>query len=211
MTKEQEIYVCPMHPKVTAKHAGACPVCGMRLVKKSGLIQEHHGEHKSEPKRIKEYVPLIIIILLIFATTAVLTVKDMSVGQFAIANSMRYFMAGFFLVFSGFKLLDVAGFAEGYATYDLLAKRWFLYGYIYPFIELFFGFAYLAGYLPGWLSLMVAVVMGFSGLGVVQKLRKKEKFRCACLGTLLKVPLTTVTIIEDFGMAAMALLMLYLR
>lgn len=36
-------------------------------------------------------------------------------------------------------------------------------------------------------------------------------FRCACLGTFLKVPLTKVTLIEDFGMAALALVMLLLK
>lgn len=50
--------------------------------------------------------------------------------------------------------------------------------------------------------------MTFSGLGVAISLLQKRKFQCACLGTMIKVPLTQVTLIEDFGMAAMALLML---
>ena len=58
------------------------------------------------------------------------------------------------------------------------------------------------------LLLMEVLVMGFSGLGVTIKLLKKEKFQCVCLGTVLKVPLTKVTLIEDFGMAALALLLL---
>ena len=58
---------------------------------------------------------------------------------------------GFFLVFAGFKLMDLKGFAEGYSTYDLLAQRWFGYGYVYPFIELSFGLLMLAGYHPVWL------------------------------------------------------------
>jgi hypothetical protein len=53
--------------------------------------------------------------------------------------------------------------------------------------------------------------MLFSGLGVVIKLLKHEKFQCACLGTFLKVPLTYVTLIEDFGMAFLAILMLFLN
>lgn len=35
-----------------------------------------------------------------------------------------------------------------------------------------------------------------------------EQFQCVCLGTFLKVPLTKVTLVEDFGMAALAALML---
>ncbi|CAM6000172.1 unnamed protein product [Sphagnum balticum] len=52
---------------------------------------------------------------------------------------MRHFMAGFFLVFSFFKLLNLKTFADGYAKYDLLAMRWKPYGFIYPFCELALG------------------------------------------------------------------------
>lgn len=121
---------------------------------------------------------------------------------------MTYFMAGFFLVFAGFKLIDLSGFAEGYAQYDLLAKRWKGYGYIYPFIELSLGLALLIGSNSLIVNWVILVVMTFSGLGVAIKIRRKEKFQCACLGTFLKVPLTKVTLIEDFGMAAMAAIML---
>ena len=55
------------------------------------------------------------------------------------------------------------------------------------------------------------VVMIFSGIGVAIKLARREKFQCACLGTFLKVPLTKVTLIEDFGMALLAIIMLSLR
>lgn len=48
-----------------------------------------------------------------------------------------------------------------------------------------------------------------SGVGVAVKLANREKFRCVCLRTFLKVPLTKVTLVEDFGMAALALVMLF--
>ena len=54
------------------------------------------------------------------------------------------------------------------------------------------------------------IVMAFSGLGVAVQMRRGEKFQCVCLGTFLKVPLTTVTLIEDFGMAVLALILLAL-
>lgn len=114
-------------------------------------------------------------------------------------------MAGFFLTFAGFKLLDLPGFAQGYSTYDLLAQRVFAYGYVYPFIELAFGLTMLVGFHPTWLLITEAAVMIFSGIGVVIKLAKREKFTCACLGTSFKLPLTNITLIEDFGMAALAI------
>ena len=106
--------------------------------------------------------------------------------------------------------MDLKGFAEGYSTYDLLASRWMGYGYIYPFIELAFGLLMLAGLHSAGLLWVELAVMLFSGLGVALKLAKGEEFMCACLGTFLKVPLTKITLVEDFGMAALAGLLLLL-
>jgi YHS domain-containing protein len=156
------------------------------------------------------YTPLIVIVGLITLATAVLSVRDSLHGAFAIRNTLLYFMTGFFLVFAGFKLIDLKGFAEGYSTYDLLAKRWYGYGFMYPFIELGFGLAMLMGYESRGLFIAEFIVMAFSGVGVAIKIAKKERFQCACLGTFLKVPLTKVTLVEDFGMAALALAMLLL-
>lgn len=121
---------------------------------------------------------------------------------------MNEFMAGFFLVFSAFKFLDIHGFAEGYSTYDLLAKRWFAYGYIYPFLELTLGILYLTEWMLTMTQVATIVIMGFSSLGVINSLLKKEKFQCACLGTILKVPLSSVTLIEDLTMVLLAALAL---
>lgn len=158
----------------------------------------------------KSYVPLFVIITSILLTSIVLAVRDAGIGTFAIENLISYFMIGFFIVFATFKLMDLPGFAEGYQTYDLLAKRVPVYGYVYPFIELFFGFTMIL--LPFSRGLLIAefAVMAFSGVGVAIKIAKKEKFLCACLGTFLKVPLTKITLIEDFGMALLALIMLLL-
>jgi hypothetical protein len=107
--------------------------------------------------------------------------------------------------------MDIEGFKEGYSTYDLLAQKVPAYGYVYPFIELLFGLTMIL--LPFSRGILIAefIVMAFSGLGVAIKLAKKEPFICACLGTFLKVPLTKVTLIEDFGMAGLALLMLLIK
>jgi hypothetical protein len=107
--------------------------------------------------------------------------------------------------------MDLKGFAEGYATYDLLARPVPAYGLAYPFLELGFGLAMLGGYEPAWLLWSELALMAFSGVGVAVKLAKREPFQCACLGTFLKVPLTKVTLVEDFGMALLAGLLLVLR
>jgi len=122
---------------------------------------------------------------------------------------MNYFMAGFFITFSFFKLIDLRAFADSYSMYDLLAKRVRAYGFVYPFIELAMGIAYLMHFEPKITYIATLVVMGFSSLGVIQSVLDKKKINCACLGAVFNLPMTTVTIIEDLLMVAMAVLMLW--
>ena len=197
-----------MHPKVRQETPGRCPHCGMALEDEKGNLSPIEP---GPATTWRAYIPLITVIGLIAAATAALAFRDTLAGAFALEATISTFMAGFFLVFAGFKLMDLKGFAEGYATYDLLARPLPAYGFLYPFIELGFGLSMLVGYHPDWLLWSEVAVMAFSGVGVAIKLAKKEPFTCACLGTFLKVPLTKVTLVEDFGMAALAGALLLLR
>ncbi len=151
------------------------------------------------------YKPLILVFAYILLVT--LAVEFVN-GSFILHRFMPNFMAGFFLVFSFFKMLDLAGFASSYRMYDLLAKRLPAYAYIYPFIELGLGTAYLLAYRPMLTNTITLIVMTFSSIGVILAVMNKQKIRCACLGTGFNLPMTTVTIIEDLLMAAMAAWML---
>lgn len=207
-------YTCPMHPEVQQNTPGRCPKCGMKLVPKEAAQQtQAHPQHEDTglgKLTWRSYMPLLVLMGLILLTTLTLAWRDMATGTFSLITVIEYFMIGFFLVFAGFKLMDLKGFAEGYSTYDLLAQRWFGYGYIYPFIELFFALAMILNIAPRPVLWSELVIMGFSGIGVAIKMAKREQFQCACLGTFLKVPLTKITLIEDFGMAALAALLLVL-
>ena len=195
-------YTCPMHPEISKDKPGRCSKCGMDLVESKSLSKTESPK-MPEGSSWKDYLPLVVVFGLLFVTTAAIAFGDYREGTFTIPKTLTYFMIGFFLTFAGFKLVDLGGFAKGYFTYDLLASKFFSYGYIYPFIELFFGLAMI---LTTSRALLFAelFVMTFSGVGVTIKLLKREKFQCVCLGTFLKVPLTKVTLIEDFGMALLA-------
>lgn len=208
-----QYFGCPMHPEIKQGKSGNCPKCGMRLVEtdSEGKTDSLQNQAKNMgTSTLKDYVPLAIIVALILTTSLVLTLRDFQTGSLSISLSLSYFMIGFFIVFAGFKLIDLKGFAEGYTTYDILARKVFAYAYIYPFIELSFGLVMII--YPTSMPLLVAevIVMGFSGIGVTTKLAKREKFQCVCLGTFLRVPLTMVTVLEDFGMVALALVMLFI-
>lgn len=123
---------------------------------------------------------------------------------------MRHFMAGFFLVFSFFKFLDLRGFAESYASYDLIAKRWQGWGYLYPFVELGLGIAFLFNAFPVKVNIITAIIMMVSLLGVLRAVLSRTTIRCACLGTVFNLPMSTVTIVEDVTMLLMSAAMLML-
>ena len=157
-----------------------------------------------EKYSIKDFLPLIVIFAVVFLFS--LYKYNLSGGDIYVA--MRYFMAGFFIIFGLLKVLKLSAFAEAYQMYDLVAKRSLAYAYLYPFIELSLGASYYFNYKPVLTNWVTLFVMLIGALGVYLKLRKKEEIPCACLGTVFKVPMTWVTLFEDLLMAIMALVML---
>ena len=151
------------------------------------------------------YRPLIILLVYLLVITASALI---AAGQWDAMLAMRVFMGGFFIAFSFFKMLDLRGFADAYRSYDLVAKAWPGYGYVYPFIELSLGLAYLANFHSFTVNVIAAAVMAVSLAGVLQAVLSKKFIRCACLGTVFKLPMSTVTVIEDGLMLAMALTMI---
>ncbi len=170
-------------------------------------LQSSSGSSLEEQNGLLAYYPLLLIISYIAGIAFINNFHENTVYW---SGWMNQFMAGFFLVFSAFKLLDIRGFATGYATYDLLARRCHPYGYIYPFLELALGILYLGGWMLSTTHIITIILMGFSSLGVINSLLKKQKIKCACLGTILNVPLSSITLIEDLGMVAMAALALFI-
>ena len=147
------------------------------------------------------YKPILIIGIYITITTLLIETAG---SGFVWKNWMQNFMAGFFLVFSFFKLLNLKGFAESYAMYDVIAKKWSGWGYVYAFVELGLGIAFLLKTNPLITNAITFVVMSVSIAGVLQSVMKKQKIQCACLGAVFSLPMSTVTIIEDAVMIAMS-------
>lgn len=162
-------------------------------------------ETKPSKGWLATYQPLLTVVAYILGVSLLIETQHPS---FDLERWMMHFMAGFFLVFSFFKMLDIRAFANSYAMYDLLAMRWKGYGFVYPFVELGLGVAYLVNYNQHTTNLVTLIVMAFSSLGVIQAVINKQKIRCACLGTIFNLPMSTITIIEDLVMAGMAAAML---
>jgi len=151
--------------------------------------------------------PLILIVGYIAGTVVLIA---FATRDYSVHSLMNHFMGGFFLVFSFFKFLDLRGFADAYRSYDVLARRAPAWGWVYPFVELTLGVAYVVNFQPVLTNVVTLVVMLVSSVGVLKAMLDKRAIRCACLGTVLKLPMTKVTLVEDLGMAAMAAAMLVL-
>jgi len=161
---------------------------------------------KASFSRLSQYVPLLTIIGLAVLGSLALAMKGPS--QHSLNRVMHDFMGLFLLHFSALKLFNVKGFAKGFARYDLLAMRWKRWGIIYPFIELVLALGYLAGGAT-WVYIATFVVMGFGATGVIIALQKGLNTNCACLGSTLKVPLSTIAVTENISMVVMSIFMYY--
>ncbi len=149
--------------------------------------------------------PLFLIVGFIAGTVGLVAMQS---GHWDTSVVMRHFMAGFFLVFSFFKFLDLRGFADAYGGYDLVARALPGWAWAYPFVELGLGVAYLLALAPLLVNGVTLVLMLIGAAGVLKALLHKRAIRCACLGTALNLPMTKVTLVEDLTMAAMAAAML---
>lgn len=163
--------------------------------------QEQNETLEQTKTWLETYKPL----LLIFGFIAVITLLvEFQSGEFNSSRWMGHFMAGFFLTFSFFKLLNLKGFAESYVMYDVIAKRFKIWAYLYAFVELALGLAYLVNFNPLVTNILTFTVMSISIVGVLQSVLNKRKIQCACLGDVFKLPMSTVTIIEDAIMIVMS-------
>jgi glutaredoxin len=121
----------------------------------------------------------------------------------------EWFIGFSMVVLAMLKLQDVEKFSSMFLNYDLLAKRWVPYSYIYPFAEGLAGVLMIAGVLT-WLSAPMALFIG--GVGVVSVFKAvyvdKRELKCACVGGSSNVPLGFLSLTENLMMIAMAVWML---
>ena len=155
------------------------------------------------PSKAKQLYPLGLIFLFLIGGTLIIHYPT-----FVIRDVLPDFMGLFFGVFSFFKYLDLRGFQSSFRRYDPLAKVIPFYAWLYPFLELSLGVLFLMR-LELQLALWLTVaILGITTIGVVKVLLSKKEIDCACLGSVLKLPMTEATLIENTLMIAMAVWML---
>lgn len=163
------------------------------------------GKPVADPKATS-YRPVVVL----FALTALMAMA----ASYAVDGSPftlragEWFIAFSMVVLALLKLQNVEGFATMFLNYDLLAKRWVPYSYIYPYAEGLAGVLMIAGAL-NWLSVPVALFIGTVGAASVFKAVyiDKRELKCACVGGSSNVPLGFISLTENLMMIAMAVWM----
>ncbi|MET3665641.1 glutaredoxin [Caulobacter sp. 1776] len=172
-------------------------------------LRRRFGLKVRDPKALT-YTP----VLAVFAVAALMA---LAASQAAFATPLTVQAAEWFVAFSMsllamLKLRDVETFSTMFLNYDILARRWVPYGYVYPFAELAAGVLMAAGVLT-WLSAPLGLAIG--GIGAVSVFKAvyidKRELKCACVGGDSNVPLGFVSLTENLMMAAMAVWMLLAR
>ena len=158
---------------------------------------------KNEKTKFQQLKPLLLFLSYIFIASILMNYNNWNPNE-----AMLDFMGLFYIVFSFFKMLDLKGFPESFMMYDPLAKRLPIYGKVYPFIETGLGLMLLMRFEVKIALIITLFVLGITTIGVTKTLIDKKSIRCACLGTVLKLPMTEATFIENIIMIVMAISML---
>ena len=164
-------------------------------------VLELQDQTNIKESKLSTYKPLLLVIGFVLLISSLSSFKT----SFHLMNWMTNFMGGFFIAFSFFKFLDLNGFSNSFATYDIIAKKWKGYGKIYPFIELGLGVAFLLALQSAITNIICIIILTASTIGVIKAVWSKKQIQCACLGTVFNLPMSTVTIIENFTMISMAI------
>lgn len=164
---------------------------------------------RTPERREREWSDYVPLIALIDVALLVACAKQLAYGGDLNGQTwMQDFMGLSFVLLAMLKFFDLHAFAEGFRSYDLLARFFSPYAFLYPFLELALGLAYLAHWRPVTTYLVTIGLMVFSVLGVARAIWRGFDAKPTCPGNVLKVPLSTVATAEYVAMAALATAML---
>jgi glutaredoxin len=167
------------------------------------------GKRVADPKATS-YRPVVAL----FSMTALMAMAASYAisGEAFTVRAAEWFVGFSMVVLALLKLQNIETFSTMFLNYDLLAKRWVPYSYIYPFAEGAAGVLMVAGAL-NWLSVPIALFIGTIGAVSVFKAVyiDKRELKCACVGGSSNVPLGFISLTENLGMIAMAIWMVAAR
>ncbi|MGJ8632304.1 MAG: MauE/DoxX family redox-associated membrane protein [Luteolibacter sp.] len=169
-------------------------------------LREHLGLGP-DPKEGKTYQPVLAVFAVTFPMA--LTACWAFLGSLEIIRILELFIAFSMCVLGILKLQDLLSFATGFVQYDIIARRYVPYSYVYPFVEAGAGILMIAG-LFTWIAAPAALLV--STIGAISVFKavyiEKRDLSCACVGGGSEVPLGFISLTENLMMIAMSIWML---
>lgn len=145
-----------------------------------------------------------------FAVAALMSLAARWAADSVTFTGWAMWFVGFAMILLGLqKLQDVEKFSTTFLGYDLLARKWVGYAYVYPYAETAAGLLMITGVLL-WVSIPIMLFIGLIGaISVYQAVWvEKRDLKCACVGGSNNVPLGGVSLVENLMMVGMAIWML---
>ena len=128
-------------------------------------LRKHFGQEVREEGETS-YQPVIAIFAVAFLMA--LAISWYALGTVLTIRAFEWFIAISMCLLAVQKLQNVESFSTMFLNYDLLARRWVRYGYVYPFGEALAGILMIAGALI-WIAAPVALFIGTVGAASVFK------------------------------------------
>ncbi len=166
-----------------------------------------HLDLNADPKEGKTFQPVLAVFALTFPMA--LTACWAMMGHLEIIRVLELFIAFSMCVLGILKLQDLMSFATGFVQYELVARRYVPYSYVYPFVETGAGVLMIAGILT-WVAAPAALIV--STIGAISIIKRafieKRDLNCACVGGGSEVPLGFLSLTENLMMMAMSIWMM---
>jgi len=146
--------------------------------------------------KLSDYLPIIYIY--VFSITLTYVIKIFL--NIDLRDSISIFLGIFSLIFAFFKIIRLRDFVEAFSEYGFVTQKARFYGLVFPFLELIFGISLLFLLDIVLIELLCLLFFSLNFISVLNALNKNKKFVCACLGDLIKLPLSKVSLIENLTM-----------
>ena len=169
-------------------------------------LREHLGLGP-DPKKGKTYQPVLAVFAVTLPMAVAVTWAQLG---FDWLRMVELFIAFSMCVLGILKLQDLQSFATGFVQYDLLAREYVPYSYVYPFVEAGGGALMIAGIFPWVVAPIVLLAAGLGAVSIIKAVYvEKRDLDCACVGGGSSVPLGFLSLTENLSMIAMSLWMLW--
>ncbi len=169
-------------------------------------LQRHLGKAPKDKSKTT-YFP----VLAVFGVAALLAVAiAYPFGSgLEIQTFIMHFIGLSMIVLGLLKLQNLEGFVNGFLGYDLLARRYVPYAFVYPYAEILGGLLMVAGTLSVISVPIMLLIGGFGGVSVIKAVYiDKRELKCACVGGDSNVPLGFVSFSENAVMFGAGIWML---